>query len=151
MQPVITPCSSQDLDKLDKQQIFALQRLQMIAGVGEFTGTESDFEWMQAGLDSGELDHQVDLQCLGVPLGHIIINNIDGFAWWMLEDDLGITPCIRYRESNLLIFPLTLISKRIELGETVNIASLYQDLLSRVTPLRQQLDIELNSSSSKIH
>lgn len=148
MTPKLTACINEDLDKLNRQYLFAQQRLQVILGECLFQGDESDLQLIQRGLDSGQLDHVVDLQCLGVPLGELLIQQLPNFAWWMLEDELGITPCIRYGESSLIIFPLTLISKRVELGESIDVISLYADLKSRIEPLRQQLDNQLNSAHS---
>lgn len=145
MIPHIAPCQLSDVEKLTRQQQFATEQLQKIIGVFSFNGTEEDLAPIQKGLDSGKLAHTVDLQCLGVPFGEIIINSQTGFDWWMFEDNLGITPCIRYRETDLIIFPLTLISKRIEQGESVNVVRLYADLIARITPLRQELDIALES------
>ncbi len=151
MTPQVSPCQPEDYVQLAKQQRFALQQLQAILGSCSFSGTKEDFKLIQAGLDSGELQHVVDLQCLGVPLGEVFINTEEGFTWWMYEDDVGKAPCIRYRNTNLIVFPLTLISKRIEEGEKVNIENLFNDLTKRIAPLRQELDIQLNSSNQKIH
>lgn len=145
MTPQISPCQSSDLEKLAKQLQFATQQLQAAIGVFEFNGTVDDLAWIQQGLDSGEIEHITDLQCLGVPFGQVIINSQPHFKWWMLEDDLGITPCIRYRQTDLVIFPLTLISKRIEQDEPVDVSALYTDLITRIAPLRQKLDSTLES------
>ena len=45
-----------------------------------------------------------------------------------LEDEYGKDVCVRHKESTLLIFPQTMISKRIEDGEQVNIAELFYGL-----------------------
>ena len=59
----------------------------------------------------------------------------------MVEDEFGRDPAIRYKETTLLLFPLTMISKRIEDGELVNVMAIYegleehvQDSLPRTTP-----------------
>ena len=65
-----------------------------------------------------------ELQALGVVLGDAMISSIPGLAWWSVTDEFGTDPTLRYRETTLQFNALTIISKRIERGEIVNVKEL---------------------------
>jgi hypothetical protein len=63
-------------------------------------------------------------QALGVGLGDSLAQQL-GFAWVTVEDEYGRDPALNWPGTTLLCFPTTMISKRIEDGETVNIHELF--------------------------
>ncbi len=140
MQQVVAPMTQEEIDHLSKQLSFAEQRLGLIVEGAQFQNAMEDLDLIQQGLDSGEITDTIDLQCLGVPFGQLFINFNEGFGWWTVEDELGRAPCIRYQETDLLLYPLTLISKRIEQGEKVDVRTLFSDLSRQLTEISQQLD-----------
>jgi hypothetical protein len=75
-----------------------------------------------------------ELQSLGVVLGDVFIQDL-GFHWVMVEDEHGKAPAIRYQETSILLFPLTMISKRIEKGEDVDVFDLYNGIANEVEKL----------------
>ena len=79
------------------------------------------------------------LQCLGVTFGDALIQDI-GFNWVEIEDEYGIDPAIKYKDTSLILFPLTMISKRIENGEVVDIHQLFEQLKLKVTELKEKVD-----------
>ena len=80
------------------------------------------------------------LQCLGAVLGRIMAANIPGLDWILIEDETGKDMCLRYADTSLCIFPLTMISKRIERGEAADIADLYEQTRSDVQRLANEVD-----------
>jgi hypothetical protein len=72
-------------------------------------------------------DQTMELQSLGITLGDALVETAD-LEWVEVEDEYGIDPALRYRGREILLFPLTLISKRIERDETVNIQELFEGL-----------------------
>ena len=56
----------------------------------------------------------------------------------MVEDEFGRNPAIRYKNSSLLAYPRTMLSKRIEDGESVNVAELFDGLCRRLEELVQK-------------
>lgn len=59
------------------------------------------------------------LQSLGVTLGDAFVQYL-GLDWVAVEDEIGRAPALKDPVSTVIIFPLTMISKRIEQGETVD-------------------------------
>ncbi len=71
--------------------------------------------------------HTYELQCMGVVFGDVFVQ-VCGWEWRMVEDELGRDPCIKVPGSSIVIYPLTLISKRIEHGDTVDVFALFDEI-----------------------
>lgn len=99
-------------------------------GGGAFDASEDDLERLQAVLDSKtiEAEARYSLESLGIAFGRIFLENHEGFDWWMVSDEIGRDPAIRYRLSSLLIFPQSMLWKRIEDGEEMDVRELYESL-----------------------
>ena len=60
--------------------------------------------------------------------------------WCAVEDEYGRDPALRYRETDLLVFPLTMISKRVEDGESVDVRELLRLLVEKLEQLISDYD-----------
>lgn len=80
-------------------------------------------------------DETNKLQCLGITLGDIFVQDL-GFRWIEIEDEHGIDPAIKLDNTTIILFPLTMISKRIENGESVDLYGLYDEIKSKVAVLK---------------
>jgi hypothetical protein len=56
----------------------------------------------------------------------------------MVEDEYGRDPAIRYKETSLLVFPMTMISKRVEDGEELNVLELFDGLAKQLAELIEE-------------
>ncbi len=83
-------------------------------------------------------DQTYELQSLGIVLGDAFVQDM-GFHWIMVEDEQGRDPAIKYRDTSVILFPLTMISKRIEQGETVDVFELYNGVAALA---REKIDAE---------
>lgn len=109
--------------------------------LGQVLGTsQEDIQKLQAVVDSGAIEREATwaLQSLGIAFGKIFVDYNEGYDWWMVEDDYGRDVCVRYRDTTLLFFPQTMISKRVESGEDVNIADMYAWLVNELGRLRDE-------------
>ncbi len=134
----IGPPNETDVDRIAKQAIVASQLVEALDGCDELDGTEGDLPSLQKLLDSGQLgrDQTFELQCLGIAFGRVVIRTLSGgFDWAMVEDEYGRDPAIRFGETSLLCFPMTMISKRIEDGEPVDILEMHEGLCERLIEL----------------
>lgn len=77
------------------------------------------------------------LQALGMSLGQILANQNSNYDWWIIDDEDGRDPCLRYLNTELLVFPQTLISKRVEDGEQFVVEELFTELLTSLNHLVQ--------------
>lgn len=77
-------------------------------------------------LVPGELrpDETWKLQALGVVLGDAMVLR-SGARWAEINDDGGADPCLRLNtRATKIVFPMTMISKRVEKGETLDVEDL---------------------------
>lgn len=99
---------------------------------------------LQSILDAGwiEPSETAKLQCLGITLGDALVQEL-GMEWVMVEDEYGREPAIRMPGTTVILFPLTMISKRIERGETVDVGDLFRGVATRARELAQNPDYRL--------
>ncbi len=81
-----------------------------------------------------------ELQCLGVVLGDAFASQLS-MKWVIVKDQVGRDPALCVPGSTIVIFPLTMISKRIERSEAVDIF----DLFDGVAELVKEKAAELNN------
>jgi hypothetical protein len=78
------------------------------------------------------------LQSLGIALGDAIAQQT-GLCWVAVEDQHGRDPALRYQNTSLVVFPLTMISKRIERGETVDVHELFNGVCEAIARVKSQV------------
>jgi uncharacterized protein DUF3806 len=71
------------------------------------------------------------LQSLGIALGDALVQR-QGYEWVAVEDEQGRDPALRVPGTTLTLFPLTMISKRIEQGEEVDVYTLFEGVCTLV-------------------
>lgn len=81
----------------------------------------------------------VKLQCLGAAFGDALAETI-GLNWVTFSADGDEWPGLRYEDSSLFVHPLTMISKRVEAGEEVDVVELFRNLAHRIEELKGQVD-----------
>lgn len=125
--------NSNDIDAIQAHLAYADDIVSDIAGES-LDGSLADFSRLQSVLDSHALtaQHTAELQSLGIALGKIFENENSDFRWSVVDDDLGRAPALSYLRSDLMLFPQTLISRRIEAGEQVQVRDLYYQLLNQL-------------------
>jgi hypothetical protein len=74
------------------------------------------------------------LQCMGIVLGDVFVEDM-GFHWVMVRDQNGSDPAIQYKQTSVILYPLTMISKRIERGDTVDVFALYNGIAAQAKKL----------------
>lgn len=78
-----------------------------------------------------------ELQCLGVALGDLLVGGA-GFNWSMVHDAYGRDPTVRWKSTSICVNAITMISKRVENGEVVDIAHLLRVAEGRARDLELQ-------------
>jgi hypothetical protein len=99
-------------------------------------GSIADLGRLQRILDGKFIDAEKtqELQALGIVFGKVFVNETPHYDWWVVDDEYGKDACIRYKETSLMSFPQSMISKRVEDGEEIDVLNLYEglaDLLER--------------------
>jgi hypothetical protein len=125
--------SPDDVDRIARQLVFARSLVQEATGTA-LSGGLDDLARLQAVLDKKLVEPEATavLQALGIAFGKIFVDHNAGYDWWMVEDEYGRDAAIRWGETSLLVFAETMISKRVEDGEEVDVAELYEGLKSEL-------------------
>jgi hypothetical protein len=125
-----------DVESLAEAILHAQTVTAEVLGV-QMDGTRRDLPLIQRLLDTGTIEREsrYTLQALGLALGRAFVHENKGFDWWIVEDHNGRDPVLRYRDSSLLAFPRTLISKRLEDGRPVDVVQLFDQLADRLAQM----------------
>jgi hypothetical protein len=94
---------------------------------------------LQAGIF--KRDQTYELQCLGIVLGDAFVQEL-GMEWIMVEDEYGRDPAVRMPGTTIILHPLTMISKRIERGEPVDVFDLFNGIAAQVEEITRIADSE---------
>ena len=76
-------------------------------------------------------DQTYELQCMGIVLGDVFVQEMK-MEWIVVEDSYGRDPAVRMPGTSVIIFPLTMISKRIEREEEVDVFELFNGVANFV-------------------
>jgi hypothetical protein len=76
-------------------------------------------------------DQTFELQGLGIILGDVFSSEM-GMKWQMVEDASGVSPCLVMEGTSIIIYPQTMISKRMERGETVDVFDLFNGVCGQI-------------------
>ncbi len=68
-----------------------------------------------------------ELQCMGIVIGDAFVQKMK-MEWVMVEDSYGRDPAVRMPGTSVIIFPLTMLSKRIEKGEDVDVFQMFNGI-----------------------
>ena len=77
-----------------------------------------------------------ELQCLGIVFGDALAQHL-GLRWVMVKDELGRDPALSLSGTTILLFPLTMISKRAERGEKVDVFHLFNGVVEGVEKMKK--------------
>ena len=77
------------------------------------------------------------LQCMGIVLGDAFVQEL-GMEWVMVQDDYGRDPAVRLPGTSTILFPLTMISKRVEKGQQVDVFDLFNGVADQLEKLRKK-------------
>lgn len=104
---------------------------------------ENDLQLLQLLLDRRLVRREdtLELQAMGVVLGDLLAAEL-GMHWVIYEDALGRSRALRYRQSENYLFPITMISRRREAGNTRTVRDIYQLAYDIIDPLREPLPFQ---------
>ncbi|MBC3833143.1 DUF3806 domain-containing protein [Undibacterium amnicola] len=134
MEQVISAPDDEWIDYIARMWLLGSQISEQITG-HKMDASMSDLGRLQTIVDSAQIpiDSTQELESLGIVFGKVFVNATANYDWWIMEDEYGKDVCIRYKETSLLIFPQTMLSKRIEDGAVLNVIDLFHSI-------RQELD-----------
>jgi hypothetical protein len=131
----LTPLTAADEQRLSEQRAVVTRYLDE-DGRQKFEAAAGKLGTLRALLAANVFrsDQTYELQSMGIVLGDVFVQDM-GFHWVMVEDEYGRDPAIRYAKTSVILFPLTMIAKRVEAGDTVDVFDLYNGLAARAGEL----------------
>ena len=123
----------------DDNQVLATDR-EFVPAVAEahfaecaLTGTAADLPLMQRIFENGPYtdDAVAEVVALGTALGDVIAHTL-GMDWVRYSDDDGVDLALRYRNTSIVVFPRSMILKRLERDEEPDIPHLHDEVCSHV-------------------
>ena len=127
-----------------QQFIMASQRRSVMdllnrqLGIAKLQGGLDDLKILQRIVDEQLIkqdDHQ-GWQSVGVVFGDLLADRLD-LHWVQMEDESGTSKALQWRKSNNFVFPITMLSKRQQGGQPIDVAALYAKIKSEVSQFRQ--------------
>lgn len=96
---------------------------------------EHDLSLLQKLLDDELVqNHQTqELQAMGVIMGDLLGADL-GLDWVIYEDRLGRSRALRYQETDNYLFPVTMIARRREVGNTTAVTDIYRKAVEAISP-----------------
>jgi len=58
--------------------------------------------------------------------------------WVMIEDEYGRDPVVRAPGSTIILYPMTMISKRVEQGKKVDVFEMFSGVEAKVAEMKRQ-------------
>ena len=137
MQQTVTPLSSADGARLAAQRAVCEAYLGDGASRAKYATAAGKLGLVRALLAQRVFrrEQTYELQCLGVVLGDALAQEL-GLQWVMVDDESGRDPALQVPGTTVLLFPLTMLAKRIERGEAVDVFELFNGVAAQVDELR---------------
>ena len=100
----------------------------------------NDLDILQTLLDRRLVrpDQTLELQAMGVVMGDLLAQELD-MNWVVYEDKLGRSRTLRFGRSDNFLFPITMISRRAEVGASVDVDAIYDKAVALIQPYRTPL------------
>lgn len=134
-----TGLSEADKESLKKVREVILTVLKEHYSIPTLRKDQTDLPHIQRILDGRLFDasQTYELRCLGVVFGDILATEL-GLRWFMISDEFGIHPTLQIPEINDNLNPVTMISKRVERGDSVDVHWLFKTLQSDLQGLKEE-------------
>src|SRR5262245_3397748 len=129
-----------DLDRVAKQRAVVNAVVRDRYGA-PLPGGKADLAILQRLVDEQAFrpDQTYELQSFGIVLGQVLAEHPD-LSWVTVQDEYGEDLALRYKATSILVFPVTMISKRVEDGREVDVEYFYEMTLRRCRELESEAD-----------
>ncbi len=78
-----------------------------------------------------------ELQCLGIVLGDAFVQEMK-MEWVMVEDQDGRDPAVQLPGTSIILYPMTMISKRIERAEKIDVFDIFNGVAAKVDEMQKE-------------
>jgi hypothetical protein len=137
MTQTVEDMTSEEIARLEAQRSWVRDHYEPHAQT-KYDTLEGKLKLLDAILSNGWVpaSETVKLQSLGITFGDALAQRL-GLRWVTVEDEYGRDPALKLEGTSVLTFPLTAISKRVELGDTVDVYALFDSACSAIQQAAQ--------------
>lgn len=131
----------QDRERLSAQRRLVLEEARHRYGTTELFRDERDLLVLQQMIDDRAFSSSqtYELQSLGIVYGDVIASK-DEFEWMIISDEYGRDPTLRYKNTSAHVNALTMLSKRIEQFEPVDVRNMFEETVAYLEAKENELD-----------
>lgn len=124
-----------------QQQADSIEKLVQTRFGSRLRGDKSDLGTLQRIVDQGIIDRndKLRLQALGVILGNVMEAEVAQLEWKIYEDDKGRSRALCVRGTEECLFPVTMLSRRLEVGLSPDVNKIYTEALALIQPLLPEM------------
>ncbi len=103
----------------------------------------NDLDILQTLLDRRlvRADQTLELQAMGVVMGELLAQELN-MEWVIYEDRYGRSRALKFKYSDNFLFPVTMISRRAEVGADVQVEKIYRKAMELMKPHRQSMPFQ---------
>lgn len=100
----------------------------------DFTASLSDIDSIQAVMDSGRFNksQRQAWESFGIAFGAILVNEMDGMDWVTVIDGRKEFPALRFKMTEVMVYPTELIWNRIKEGKSCSLKGEFERICSEV-------------------
>jgi len=137
MEESIQPATAADRARIAEHEARVLKMLQARYGEVQLLQTEADLALLQRLSDDGALKPgmSAELESVGIVFGQVLSGR-SRLRWITVEWEGERTLALQYPKTTVIIFPGSMIAKRVARGERVDFAALRQAVLSQVNEMK---------------
>lgn len=126
----------QPLSAIDKH--YMTQQRQTVESLANRLGrrlsgvTARDLETLQRIIDLRWVDSEdvKTQQAMGIVFGDLLANELN-FDWVVYRDRSGRSRALRYRDQDIFVFPITMLSRRLSAKAQLSVSDLFEEQLKR--------------------
>lgn len=138
--PKFSELSLDDELRLERQRSLIAAAAKKRYGTPRLIRTKADLPVLQRLIDDRVFSktQTYELQSLGVAFGDVLTSELP-VRWVMVTDEFGTDPTLRFKDTSIQIGALTMISKRVERGEKVDVFWLLETTREQLPGLVKRL------------
>ncbi len=109
----------------------------------DFDEADAKLAVVRANLAQGWVgpDDTWKLQALGIALGDALADDLM-LDWITVDDDYGRVPALNWPGTSIVLYPVTMISQRIEAGEDVDIDLMFEQTREKLQEIAFSGDVQ---------
>src|SRR5437879_9991802 len=134
--PKFSELSQEDRTMFTQQRAIAAAAAKLRYGTAILEKTVADLPVLQRLIDDKVFSKMqtYELQSLGIAFGDVLASELP-LRWVIVTDEYGTDPTLRFKGTTVQINALTMISKRIEKDEKVNLSELLRITREQLRPV----------------